>query len=449
MGRRRNRRGTPRPIDLPAFECEIESLSSDGRGVTHIDGKSVFVVGALPGEKVSAKYLRRKRHFDEAVAENILLESPDRVKPGCDSFGLCGGCVLQHLNSKKQIEFKLTTLLENFKRLGEVEPEIVDEPVTAESWGYRRRARLGVRYVHKKEKVLVGFRELQSSFIAQMPRCEILHPVVGEKLESLAELVASLTVYNRIAQIEVAISDKVNALVFRNLEPLSDEDITKVKTYAIENNFAIYLQSGGPDTVKALIPEQVVLNYSLDEYNVCLDYEPGDFTQVNFEINYKMIAKAMQWLNPGKDDRVLDLFCGIGNFTMPLARSASYVLGVEGSVVMVDKARHNAKINDLNNVEFEACNLADEDLSAEWLEQKFNKVLIDPPRSGAQEILPNIAKLSPELIVYISCHPGSLARDAGILVKEHGYVLKKATVLDMFPHTAHVESIALFVKTKG
>ncbi|VAW75742.1 23S rRNA (uracil(1939)-C(5))-methyltransferase [hydrothermal vent metagenome] len=449
MARRRNRRGTPRPIDLPAFECVIESLSSDGRGVSHVEGKSVFVAGALPGETVTAKYLRRKRHFDEAIVETIIVESVDRVIPACASFGLCGGCVLQHLKPEKQIEFKLNTLLDNFKRLGNVEPEVVDAAVTASSWGYRRRARLGVRYVHKKEKVLVGFRELQSSFIAQMSRCEILHPVIGEKLESLADLIASLTVYNRIAQIEVAIADKVNALVFRNLEPLSDEDIVKVKSYASDNNFSIYLQSGGPETVSLVHPQQEVLDYSLEDYQVRLEYEPGDFTQVNFEINTKMMAKAMQWLNPNQNDRVLDLFCGIGNFTIPLARCAAYVLGVEGSVAMVDKARHNAQINKLDNIAFEACNLADENLAAEWLQQGFNKVLIDPPRSGAQEILPNIARLNPEIIVYISCHPGSLARDAGILVNEYGYVLKKSTVLDMFPHTAHVESIALFVKTKS
>ena len=447
MGRRR--RGKPRPIDLPAFECEIESLSSDGRGVTHIDGKSTFVAGALPGEIVSARYIKRKRHFDDALAEKVIVESADRVKPGCDSFGLCGGCVLQHLKSEKQIEFKLNTLLENFSRIGNVQAETVDEPVTANEWGYRRRARLGVRYVRKKEKVLVGFRELQSSFVALMSRCEILHPVVGEKLESLAELIASMSVYNRIAQIEVAISDKVNALVFRNLEPLTDDDTQKLKDYAQQNEFAIYLQSGGPDTVVALYPEELVLDYQLSKFDLRLEYEPGDFTQVNFEINNKMIERAMQWLQPCENDRVLDLFCGIGNFTLPLARSASYVLGIEGSAAMVEKAKHNARINKLDNVEFEACNLADEDLAEEWKKRAFNKVLIDPPRSGAQEIMPNIAKLKPEIIVYISCHPGSLARDAGILVNEYGYQLKKATVLDMFPHTAHVESIALFVNGKG
>lgn len=446
MGRRR--RGKPRPIDLPAFECEIESLSSDGRGVAHIDGKSTFVAGALPGETVSARYIKRKRHFDDALAEKVVIESNERVKPKCDSFGLCGGCVLQHLNSKKQIRFKLNSLLENLSRIGNVQAETVEEPVTANEWGYRRRARLGVRYVRKKEKVLVGFRELQSSFVAFMSRCEILHPVVGEKLESLADLIASMSVYNRIAQIEVAISDKVNALVFRNLEPLTDQDTQKLKDYAQQNDFAIFLQSGGPDTVTALYPEQVVLDYQLPDFDLRLEYEPGDFTQVNFDINKKMIACAMQWLQPCENDRVLDLFCGIGNFTLPLARSSSYVLGIEGSTAMVEKAKHNARLNKLNNVDFEACNLADENLAEEWKKNGFNKVLIDPPRSGAQEIMPNIAKLNPEIIVYISCHPGSLARDAGILVNDYGYVLKKATVLDMFPHTAHVESIALFVKCK-
>ena len=445
MGRRR--RGTPRPIDIPSFECEIESLGSDGRGVTHIEGKTVFVAGALPGEKVIAKYLRRKRQFDEALAEEIITASDDRVEPGCKSFGLCGGCILQHLKPSEQIKFKLQTLIDNFARIGHVTADMILPPITANEWGYRRRARLGVRYVHKKEKVLVGFRELQSSFIADMQRCEILHPVVGEKLQSLADLVRSLSIYNRVAQIEVVISDKVNGLVFRNLQPFTNEDLQLLTDYAKQNDFSVFTQSGGPDTVEALYPKEITLDYVLDEYDVRLEFEPGDFTQVNTAINHKMIAQALEWLAPDKNDRVLDLFCGIGNFTLPLGRKASYVLGVEGSAAMVAKATRNAQLNDLGNVEFETCNLADDDLSAEWLERGFNKILIDPPRSGAKEIMPKIAALKPETIVYISCHPGSLARDAGILVNEYGYALKKATVLDMFPHTAHVESIALFEKT--
>jgi len=411
-----------------------------------VEGKTVFVRGALPGERVRFLYTGRRRHYDEARVERVLEASPDRVEPRCAHFGLCGGCSLQHLAPEAQIYAKEGVLMENFRRLGKVEPRESLPPLTGPLWGYRRKARMGVKYVFKKEKMLVGFREKGTGLLAELSRCEVLHPSVGERLTELAEVIRSLEAYRRIAQIEVAVDDTQTALVFRNLDPLSAVDRERLIVYAREQELRFFLQPAGPDSVEPLWPETIDLSYRLEEFDVALHFQPTEFTQVNTEINRQMVPRALELLQVGPEDRILDLFCGLGNFTLPLARRAREVVGVEGEAGLVARARENAARNGLANVEFHAADLAGELARAPWWGGGFDKVLLDPPRTGALETLEHIARLGVRRLVYVSCNPATLARDAGVLVHEHGYTLEKAGVMDMFPHTAHVESIALFVQ---
>ena len=424
----------------------IDNMNHDGRGVGRVDGKTVFVAGALPGEEVEFVYSAIHRNYDEGNAVSVLKASPERVEPRCPHFNVCGGCAMQHLDPAAQIAYKQKVLLDDFTHLGKVAPEEVLPPLLGPHWGYRRKARLGVKYVAKKSKVLVGFRERSSAFLADLTRCEVLHPSVGERLEALGALIASLSVYDRIAQIEVAVDDCQTALALRNLAELTDEDKAKVKAFAVEHGIHIYLQPGGPDSLVPLWPEQIELRYVLTSYDVSFRFKPGDFTQVNSDINRQMIDRAIEMLDLKPEERVLDLFCGLGNFTLPLARRAAEVVGVEGEAKLVERARANAEDNSLTNVQFHAADLAGDLEHSPWWKQGFDKVLLDPPRSGAQETLAHIAQMKVGRIVYVSCNPSTLARDAGILVNEYGYRLVKAGVMDMFPHTAHVESIALFVK---
>jgi len=445
MGRRGRRRGKKIPEDI--IEVIIEGLSHDGRGVARVDEKTVFVEGALPGERVKFNYVEINRNYDIGKVCEVLEASKDRVEPKCAVYGLCGGCSLQHLDASKQIVEKQSILIDNFERIGKVEADEIVEPIVGQSsWGYRRKARLGVRSVKGKGRVLVGFREKRNSFITDMHRCEVLHSSVGDRLDELSEVIGSLDAHNRIAQIEVAIDDDKASLVFRNLDPLSDADQQKLIAFAKQFDFHIYLQPKGPDSVTPLWPEEIVLGYSLPEFGVNYQFQPTDFTQVNSDINRQMIHRAIDWLDLGNEDRVLDLFCGIGNFTLALAKRAATVVGVEGSETLVERARENAQRNGLDNVEFHAADLSKELEQMSWWQQGFDKVLIDPARDGAQEAIPYIASLGASKIVYVSCNPSTLARDAGLLVNEHGYRMVKAGVMDMFPHTAHVESIALFVK---
>lgn len=437
-----------KPLPAAPVRATIENLAHDGRGVARVEGKTVFVAGALPGEEVEFTYSAIHRNFDEGNAVNILTASPERVEPRCKHFGVCGGCAMQHLAPEAQIAYKQKVLLDDFKHLGKVEPQEVMAPLTGPHWGYRRKARLGVKYVRKKEKVLVGFRERSSPFLAELTRCEVLHPSVGERIEKLCALVSSLSAYDHIAQMEVAVDDETTALALRNMVELSDEDKAKLIAFAKEENIAFYLQPGGPDTMTPLWPEDVSLRYKLEDYDIAFSFKPGDFTQVNTEINRQMIPRALELLDVQPEDRVLDLFCGLGNFTLPLARRCAEVVGVEGEAKLVERARANAAENGLTNVQFHAADLAGDLEHSPWWKQGFDKVLLDPPRSGAQETLAHIAKMKVGRIVYVSCNPATLARDAGILVNEYGYRLEKAGVMDMFPHTAHVESIAVFVRGK-
>ncbi|HET7556716.1 MAG TPA: 23S rRNA (uracil(1939)-C(5))-methyltransferase RlmD [Rhodanobacteraceae bacterium] len=427
-----------------AFETEISDLSHDGRGVAHVEGKAVFVADALPGERVRARVVRKHRHFNEAQTEEVLRASPQRVAPRCIHYGVCGGCALQHLDAGAQIEAKQRVLAENFARIGKVEPKRWLPALTAEPWGYRRRGRLSVKHVPKKGKTLVGFRERDPRFVADLSRCEVLHPALGSKLDVLGALLNSLEGAASIPQVEFAAGDDVLALVFRHLVPLSPGDRDKLIAFGREHGFAILLQPGGNDSVHALHPERVQLHYRLDAYDLDLDFKPLDFVQVNPELNQRMIAHALQLLDAQPTDRVLDLFCGLGNFSLPIARRAGFVCGVEGEADLIERARANAARNGISNAEFVVGDLALYPRGAPWARAEWDKWLLDPPRTGAAGVLEHLPGKSVRRLVYVSCHPGSLARDAGTLVQQHGFTLSAAGVMDMFPHTAHVESIALF-----
>ncbi len=445
MAERRRRRRRQKLPQEPV-EVNIESLSHEGRGIAHIDGKTIFVDGALAGERVMFQYTRKHRKYDEGKVVEILSAAEDRIAAKCEHFGVCGGCSLMHMSPEAQLTLKEGTLREQLTHFGSLAPENWLGPLKGPLWGYRRKARLGVKYVTKKERVLVGFREKGSPYLALLNQCEVLAPSVGMRLTSLAEMIAGLEVYNRIAQIEVAVDDENTALVFRNLDPLSAEDLSKLVAYAKAEDLWIYLQPGGPDTVAPLWPENPQLSYA-PEAGLEMDFAPTDFTQVNAEINQKMIVRAIEMLEVNEDDRILDLFCGLGNFTLPLAKRVKEVVGVEGDASLVAHARRNAIKNGLDNAVYEQADLTQTALKDyPWAAAGFNKILLDPPRSGAFEVLPQLAALGAERLLYISCNPATLARDAGALVNEHGYRLVSAGIMDMFPHTTHVESIALFVK---
>jgi len=427
------------------FEALVDSLSPEGRGVAHVDGKITFIDGALPGETVRARYLRRRKRFDEAETIGVIHSSSERVQPKCPHFGICGGCRLQHLDAGRQIAYKQWALMQQLRSIGPVVPQAERMPMTAPVWGYRHKARLGVKYVEKKEKVLVGFRERSSPYIADLQRCEVLHPSVGELIEPLSELVMALTVYRQVPQIEVAVGESAVALVLRHLAPLTAGDHELLQQFERTHEVRMYLQPGGPDSVHPLNPSApATLTYSLPEHAIEFEFAPTDFTQVNPVINRSLVNAVLDWLQPGPDDRVLDLFCGLGNFSLPLARHAGSVTGVEGDTAMVERARANAARNRIANAEFFCADLSADDLDAAFMYRRYARVVLDPPRSGADAIIRRLNWNGVERIAYVSCNPATLARDAGVLVHTHGFQLVMAGVLDMFPHTAHVESLALF-----
>lgn len=438
------RRRRPR-LPEGEFEAAILDMAHDGRGIARVDGKVTFIQGALPGEQVRFRYLKVKRSHDEAVATAVLAPAAERVEPRCPHYAVCGGCSLQHLAPEAQIRAKQAVLLENLRQIGGVEPESVYPPLTNETpWGYRRKARLGVKWVPKKGRVLVGFRERGGSKVADLSVCHVLHPRVGGLLPALSDLIGGLTIRDRVPQIEVAMDDEHCVLIFRILDPLADSDRERILAFGERHDIIPYVQPGGPHSVAPLRAPGIDLSYRLPGQGVVLGFEPGDFTQVNSEINRRMVDRAMELLDPSPADRVLDLFCGVGNFTLPLARHAGQVTGVEGEPGLVQRARENAARNRLHNVAFHAANLYEPVDHLPWARGGYQKVLLDPPRSGALEVLPLLPRLGAQRVLYISCYPGTLARDAGVLVQEHGYRLLGTGVMDMFPHTAHVESIALF-----
>ena len=439
-------------LDQSPKTVSIVDLIHDGRGVArwpegHAQaGKTVFVSGALPGETVSVQQTARSRHFDEARKLEVIEASPDRVTPRCPHFGTCGGCVLQHLAEDKQIEAKQRTLLDNLQRIGHVAPQAVLPPLRGDSWGYRRKGRFSVRRVEKKDKTLVGFREQDPRFVADIAECHVVVPQLGFKVAELGALVDGLDARRDIPQIEFIAGDARTALVFRHLQPLSDADKARLEAFGAEHGFAIFLQPGGIDSVQPLSGEAPQLTFRMPQWDVELLFRPLAFIQVNAKLNEAMIARALDLLDVQPGERVLDLFCGLGNFTLPLARASGdgAVVGVEGDAGLVQRARANAERNGLGNLQFFAADLAQDLAGQPWLKAGFDKLLLDPARSGAIEVLKQLPLKGLKRIVYVSCHPGSLARDAGWLVNEAGWTLREAGVMDMFPHTAHVESIAVF-----
>ncbi|MET3147522.1 UNVERIFIED_ORG: 23S rRNA (uracil1939-C5)-methyltransferase [Xanthomonas axonopodis] len=411
----------------------------DGEG-----GKVTFISGALPGELVRAEPTARSRHFDEAKTVEVLEASPQRVTPRCPHFGVCAGCVLQHLEESQQIVAKQRVLMDNLERIGHVTPQAVLPALTGDNWGYRRKGRFSVRRVEKKDKTLVGFRELDPRFVADLSVCYTVIPQIGEKIPLLAALIEGMDGKRDIPQIEFIAGDDAVALTIRHMQPLSERDRQAWVAFAQEHGFAVFLQPGGVDSVHPLWPQDVPLSFRLPQWDVELAFRPLDFIQVNASLNQKMIAHAVALLGAKPDDRVLDLFCGLGNFTLPLARVVREVVGVEGDAGLVARAKENAQRNGLDNAQFYAADLTQDQRSAPWMRQGFDKLLLDPPRSGALEVLQQLPLKTFERIVYVSCHPGSLARDAGYLVNEQGFTLVCAGAMDMFPHTAHVESIAVF-----
>ena len=430
---------------LPPQVLEVVDLSHEGQGIAKMDGRAVFIDGALPGETVEVQLLQKRKGVQEARLVQVIAPSVERVEPKCLHYAMCGGCVQQHLDSSSQLAYKQSQLLENFARIAKVEVPQVLVPLQGDIWNYRRRARLGARWVPQKGRTLVGFRERNDNKLADIRSCQVLREPLSSLIDPLGQLLGRLTVRDKVPQVEAAVADNITALVIRILEDLSEDDFQLLHAFRREHNVQIYLQREGYDSITPLHPESAIaLNYQLPQMGLKFEFLPNDFIQVNADLNQRMISKALELLSLTKEDQVLDLFCGLGNFSLPIAQQVSAVLGIEGEVSLVERARHNARLNNLNNIEFMVANLFEEHKDSPFAKRKFNKVLLDPPRAGAREILPVIAKCGVERIVYVSCHPGTLARDAGILVHEFGYSLKTAGVLDMFPHTAHVESIAVF-----
>ncbi len=444
MARRRVRK---KKLPLDPVTVTIESLAHDGRGVAHVDGKVVFIDEALPGEELEFIYTDSRRDYAEGKVSRLISRSEHRVEPECPHFGVCGGCSFQHVADEQQIQFKQELLKQQFNHLGKVEITEIWEPLTGPYWAYRRKARMGVKYVAKKGRVLVGFRERRNPFLAEIESCKVMHPVVGEKLMDLSAMIGQLSVKDKIPQIEVAIGDEDCVLAFRVLEAPTTEDRQIMSDFGRQHGISICLQPKGPDTIHPVPGDpEVIPDYALPDQGVYFKFRPAMFTQVNYEINRKMVTRAIEALELSQDDNVLDLFCGLGNFTLPMATKAGHVTGIEGDLPLVKHARENAILNQIKNVDFHVADLTKDVSDMAWSRKKFNKLLLDPSRAGAADVLHNFKHWNPERIVYVSCNPSTLARDAGILVNELGYTLVKAGVMDMFPQTGHVESIALFTK---
>ncbi len=446
------------PVPATQPVVQIHSLDMEARGVGRLvnedgsPGKVIFVEGALPGETVSYRSFKRKASYEQAQLVEIKRPSAMRVKPGCENFGVCGGCSMQHLDARAQLAIKQRVLEDDLWHLSRLRPDVVFRPIAGPDWGYRYRARLTVRFVAKKGTALVGFHERKSSFVADMTRCEVLPPHVSALLVPLRELVTGLSIRDRMPQIELAVGQDVTVLVLRILEPLNHADEDLLRAFADRHGVQFWLQPKGPDTVAPFYPLDRELAYTLPEFNIRMPFKPTDFTQVNHQINRVLIGRALRLLAARPDDRLLDLFCGIGNFTLPLATQGRSVMGIEGSETLTTRALANAAVNGLDHkTEFACRNLFEvsaEDISALG---RFDRWLIDPPREGALAVCKALGELAqagsdvlPKRIVYVSCSPATLARDAGLLVHEAGYRLSGAGVVNMFPHTSHVESIAVF-----
>ena len=442
MARRSRRRVMPEP-----FEVEIESLSHEGRGICHHNGKTVFVFGALPGETVKIEINKTNKTYAEATTLEVIKASPDRVDAHCPHFSLCGGCSMQHVSQQTQLKIKQQSVLEMMEHAGLDIGEILP-PITSEPWGYRRKARLGVKFVIKKQRLLVGFRERNKPYLADIQSCAILVKEVGMHLTDLMALITEMDAKDSIAQIEVATDDDHCMLVFRHLKALSDSDLEKLTQFAKDSGLWVALQPEGPDSITPLYPELQELRFKpLANNDISIRFKANDFTQVNAAVNQAMVQQALDFLDLQPEDKVLDLFCGLGNFTLPMAQLAAQVTGVEGDEAMVNRARENAVEHGISNTEYFAEDLTKIEHKPRWMKQKYDKILLDPPRSGAFEVVEKLKSMKANTIVYVSCQPTSLVRDALLLCKS-GYRLTHLGLMDMFPHTAHVESMAVFNKKK-
>ncbi|HSN16732.1 MAG TPA: 23S rRNA (uracil(1939)-C(5))-methyltransferase RlmD [Gammaproteobacteria bacterium] len=426
------------PVPAPGTVVEITGLSHEGRGIARLAGKTMFVEDALPGESVRFRLLKRRREYDEAQVTEVLLASPQRVEPRCGHFGICGGCALQHLAPEAQVAAKQQTLLDNLERIGGLKPRTVAAPLLGPVWGYRRRARLSA-YREPGGKVLVGFTERHRHRVTDVWHCHVLDPRVGGLIDKLSELLSSFSIPDKIPQVEVAAGDDDVVLVIRVMAPSSDTDRKQLQSFGERHGIRIVLQGEGDS------PE---LTYRLPESDVTISFQPADFIQVNGEMNRRLVKLALDALDPKPDEDVLDLFSGLGNFTLPLARRARSVTGVEGEVGLVARARQNATRNGIANADFELANLFDAKQHGTWAKRQYARILLDPPRAGAREVVAQFPHFDAHRIVYVSCHPATLARDAKMLV-EQGWTLARAGILDMFPHTTHVESMAVFERGKA
>ena len=430
------------------MQALIESLDNEGRGVAHVDGKVIFIEGALPGEVVEYSSYRRKPSYEQAQMTVLHTASSQRVTPRCPHFGVCGGCSMQHLDAASQTAAKQRVLEDSLWHIARLKAETILPPISGSSWGYRYRARPSVRFVAKKGGVLVGFHEKRSSYVAVMDSCAVLPPHVSALLSPLKELIGGLSIPDRLPQIELAVGDDQTVLVLRILEALTGDDEARLRAFADRHGIVFYLQTGGPATAALFHPpETPPLAYSLPDFGVTLRFSPTEFTQVNHGVNRMLVRRAMALLKPAPGERIADLFCGLGNFSLPIARSGATVVGVEGAQPLVDRARSNADLNGLGECcEFAVANLFQATPESVAALGRFDKMLIDPPREGALEFVKSLGDDAPSRIVYVSCSPATLARDAGLLVHEKGYRLLGAGIASMFPHTSHVESIALFEK---
>lgn len=427
-------------------EATIESLDNEGRGIARREGKTIFVEGALPGERVRFASYRRKPNYELATANHIFNASALRMQPQCPHFGICGGCSMQHLDATGQAAVKQRALEDAFWHIARIRPEVIYPAIHGQAWGYRSRARLSVRLVPKKGGVLVGFHERRSSYIADMDSCAVLPPHVSALLPMLKRLFGGLSVADRLPQVEVAVGDAVTVLVLRILQPLTPADEATLRQLADAQRIQFWLQPGGPESARPFHPiEAPPLKYVIPDFGLEMHFRPNEFTQVNHGINRMLLRRTVNLLQPGSGERIGDLFCGLGNFTLPIARSGAFAFGVEGSHALVSRAQENAALNGLSgSTSFAVANLfaATPELLDGW--GRLDKWLIDPPREGAIELVKAIGEGGPSRIVYVSCNPATLARDAAVLVREKGYRLCGAGIANMFPQTSHVESIALF-----
>ncbi len=418
-------------------------MSHEGRGITHVNGKTVFVFGALEQEKVLIQVVKSSRNFDQAITLEVIEASPKRVEPRCAAYQVCGGCSLQHLGGDDQVLLKQQALLDMLEHAG-INPGSVIPALRSQAWGYRKKARLGVKYVAKKGRVLVGFRERNSAFISDMHHCEVLLPRVGQHLDDLSELIGSLDARALIPQIEVAADADNVQLVFRHLQPLSESDRIALADFGKSQQFYIQLQPGGPDSIENLYPPQQQLQFSPERDGpINIAFSAADFVQVNTDINQQMVVQALSFLDLAESDRLLDLYCGLGNFTLPMARVCAQVTGIEADTAMVMRAKQAALDNHVENSEYHAADLTRPEPGAPWMRRHYDKILLDPPRSGAAEIVRLFKQFRASRIVYVSCQASSLVRDAGIICSQ-GYRLTNIGVMDMFPQTAHIEAMAVF-----